>query len=97
MEELEAIITGRVQMVMFRDFTKRHGRKMNLLGTVENCPDGTVKVVAQGERGQLEAFIATLRKGSPLSRVDDITVSWRKPTAAFSGFDIVYHSLIDRI
>lgn len=90
--EIECRITGRVQMVLFRDFTQRRARSFGLSGTVENLPDGSVKVVAQGSEHELKKFIAELRKGPLFSRVDDVTATWRKPQAQCTDFVIRYPS-----
>lgn len=42
-------IFGRVQGVFFRDFVQRKAKELNLSGWVENEPDGTVQIVAEGE------------------------------------------------
>ncbi len=86
MEEIEAIISGRVQLVMFRDFAQRQARKLNLTGFVKNNNDGTVTAIAQGATSALTAFIAHLKSGSFLSRVDSIAVEWRTPTTTFTDF-----------
>ena len=90
MEEFRAIVRGRVQLVMFRDFTQRKGSGLGLAGTVHNLPDGTVEVIAQGDRAKLEQLVGKLRKGSLLSRVDGVEVVWREPTERFDRFRIVY-------
>lgn len=90
MQEFHAIIRGRVQLVMFRDFTQRKASGLGLSGTVRNLTDGTVEVIAQGQRAPLEGLIAKLHKGSILSRVDAVVVEWREPTATFEKFRIVY-------
>ena len=56
-KEIEVIIRGRVQMVMFRDFTKRKAGSLGLTGTVKNLKDGSVCVVAQGDEDKLNKFI----------------------------------------
>lgn len=77
-------------MVMFRDFTNRKARRLGIIGTVHNRADGSVEVVAQGERVALQKLIDHLKKGSLLSRVERVVVEWRKPTKAFTSFDIVF-------
>lgn len=81
---------GRVQLVMFRDFVQRKGSGLGLTGTVRNLPDGTVEVVAQGERAKLEQLITKLHKGSLLSRVDAVEVAWRESSEQFDRFRIVF-------
>ena len=83
-------ITGRVQMVMFRDFARRKARKFGLLGSVQNLPDGSVSVIAEGEEEKLKQFLVLLRTGSLLSRVDNIEISFEEATDKFSKFDIIY-------
>lgn len=91
MMELHAIVRGRVQLVMFRDFAQRKARGLVLTGYVKNLTDGSVEVVAQGERAALETFIAKLRRGSILSRVEKVDVEWcASPSRTFDGFRIIY-------
>ncbi len=89
-KEFRAIVYGRVQMVMYRDFAQRKASRLGLLGTVRNLPEGTVEVVAQGEERDLKAFEAKLRRGSFLSHVEKLEVVWREPSLGFEGFKIVY-------
>lgn len=92
-KQLSARITGRVQLVMFRDFTCRNARRLGLVGWVKNEDDGSVSVVAVGEEEKLSAFIERLHKGPPLARVDNVSIEWtssESPPSDFSSFDIVY-------
>ncbi len=87
---IECVVTGRVQLVMFRDFVKRNARSLGLVGTVQNLSDGSVEVVAEGDEKNLLKLIGVLYHGSLLSRVDDVKVLWREPTNVFSNFNILY-------
>ena len=77
-------------MVMFRDFTMRKARSFGLVGYVKNLPDGSVEVVAEGERAALEALVEKLHKGSVLSKVDHVEVVWGEPSKQFRNFSITY-------
>ena len=77
MEEFHAIVSGRVQMVMFRDFVTRKAKRVGVRGFVQNLSNGTVEVVAQGEKEALERLIAYLHKGSLLSNVQNVAIEWR--------------------
>lgn len=90
MKEIECIVTGRVQLVLFRDFTQRKAWGLGLSGFVKNLPDGSVRVVAQGEEEALKRFIKELKKGSLLSRVDNVSVLLRDSTNQYEGFTILY-------
>jgi len=83
-------ITGKVQMVMFRDFIQRKARALNISGTVENGEDGSVRVVAQGDEKSLQTFIEYLHKGPFLARVARVGISWKEPVIPLSGFKIIY-------
>ncbi len=88
--EIECVIIGRVQMVMFRDFACRQGRKLGISGIVQNLPNGSVRVIAQGQREKLMEFSALLKKGPLLANVQKVQITWREPNTAFDGFNIVY-------
>ena len=90
MHEFRAIISGRVQMVMFRDFTCRKARKVGVAGFVRNLPDGAVEVVAQGTKENLEKLITYLHKGSVFSKVENVAIEWRTPQKTFDSFDLIY-------
>ena len=83
-QKLHAIISGRVQGVGFRFFTEREAKKRNLSGWVRNNFDGSVELEAIGEEAQIEDFIAVLRRGPFMSRVDDVRFS-REDTGSNSG------------
>lgn len=59
-EEMHAIFYGRVQGVFFRASARDIAKRMNLVGSVRNLPDGSVEIFAQGSREQLEAFVIKL-------------------------------------
>jgi acylphosphatase len=89
-KEFRAIVSGRVQMVMYRDFAQRHAKKHRVVGTVKNLPDGTVEVIAQGEEQDLHAYLKKLHRGPILARVREVQVAWREPSSEFGGFNITY-------
>ena len=84
-----ATVRGRVQMVMYRDFAARVARGLGIVGSVRNCDDGAVEVIAEGEESGLNLFLEKLKKGPMLARVEDIVVDWQEPSSAYSDFKIV--------
>lgn len=90
MIELECIVRGKVQMVMFRDFAERNARTLGLKGAVRNMADGTVHVRAQGEEEALLQLLRRLSKGPMFADVDTMSVRWHEPTTAYERFSIVY-------
>ncbi|MBI3573497.1 acylphosphatase [Candidatus Kaiserbacteria bacterium] len=85
-----AVVSGRVQLVMYRDFAQRKASRLGITGEVENLSDGTVRVTAEGPTDKLKSLIALLKKGSLLSAVMDVSVRWQEPKGAFAGFTIKY-------
>ncbi len=76
MQYVKLIVSGRVQMVRFRVFVVSIAKKLNIIGAVENLPDGTVQIEAWGESKQLKELIERVHKGSTLSRVDNVAEFW---------------------
>jgi acylphosphatase len=76
MNHVQLIVSGRVQMVRFRVFVVKVATGFGIIGTVENLPNGTVKVEAWGAKNELQAFRDRVKIGSRLSRVDNIAEVW---------------------
>jgi len=87
-ERLHAHIKGRVQGVGFRAFVDYHARQLNLNGWVRNRWDGSVEVVAEGNRTVLEKFLALLRDGPRNANVTNLVSSWQPASGEFSGFSV---------
>ena len=78
-------ITGRVQNVGFRYSTIQKARELNIRGFVQNLPDKSVYVEAQGDEIALEHFLLWCKTGPDWARVDKITVNEANATE-FSSF-----------
>lgn len=89
-ERLEAIVSGKVQMVMYRDFAQRKARRLKLKGAVENLSNGTVRVIAEGPRDVLEQYLVRLEGGPLLAHVERVTPLWLPAIGGFRDFSIVY-------
>ena len=90
-EALRVIIGGRVQGVGFRYFTVEKARFHRLVGFVRNLPDGQVEALAIGRRPDLEALLEDLTRGSALSRVSQVSVSWStEAPAGYVSFDVIH-------
>lgn len=88
-ERIEAVVSGRVQMVMYRDFASRKANRLGLTGTARNLSDGTVEVIAEGPRKSLDRYIRKLWKGPILADVTDVAVEWKPATGEFVEFTLV--------
>ncbi len=85
---LHAIVTGIVQGVNFRWFTRRHAIELALTGYVRNRSDGSVEIVAEGPRDALERLVELVRVGPPSAVVDNVEVRWSTPTGEYAYFEI---------
>lgn len=60
-------IYGRVQGVGFRYSTQREAQRLGVTGSARNLDDGSVEVLACGEKQQIDQLIAWLKAGGPAS------------------------------
>lgn len=89
MTRLEATVHGLVQGVFFRHFTRIQAQALGVSGSVENQPDGSVHVVAEGARDALDSLLEWLRHGPELAVVHKVDACWQQFTGSFSGFNIL--------
>jgi acylphosphatase len=76
---LKIVVTGRVQGVGFRYFAQRVANYMNITGYVKNLPDGSVEIYAESdEEKSLKNFLEQIKKGPPLSIVENVFTEWNK-------------------
>jgi acylphosphatase len=87
-QELHAMVRGRVQGVGFRYFVVQKASSLGLRGYVRNQSNGDVEVLAQGKRAALEHLLALLRQGPGSAQVSSVETAWGKPTEHFSGFHV---------
>jgi acylphosphatase len=76
---LTAFVTGRVQGVGFRWWTRARALELGLTGSATNLPDGRVQVVAEGPRDAAESLLALLRGSGTPGRVSGVVERWSEP------------------
>lgn len=69
------IISGRVQGVGYRAFTKSRATKLNVNGWVRNLTNGNVEAVISGPEQIVDEMLEDLRRGPIASHVSDIQIS----------------------
>jgi acylphosphatase len=85
---LHAVVHGRVQGVGFRAFVVESGIQVGATGWARNRWNGTVEVVAEGDRGTLERLLADLHRGPRMSNVTRVEVEWQPATGEFRSFSV---------
>ncbi len=88
LKRAEIILSGRVQGVGFRYFTRRRAAELGIAGWVRNLADGDVQVIAQGPADTLNDFISRLREGPPVATVLDVDIQYREVEPELDGFEV---------
>ena len=83
-------ITGRVQGVFFRAYTRDAAQLIGVTGWVRNLPDGRVEAVFEGESDKVERMIEWCREGSPMSRIERVDLLEEVYTGDFDGLAITH-------
>ena len=73
MKTIRIKVEGRVQGVFFRQSAQEKALALGVKGTVKNCDDDTVEIIATGTNEQLDKLIAWCRQGPPKAVVTNVT------------------------
>jgi acylphosphatase len=87
-DQLRVNVSGRVQGVSYRYYTRKEAVSLGLTGWVRNESDGSVIVVAEGDFVKLEILLSYLRDGPPAAIVERVSVDWSKGPSEFREFEI---------
>lgn len=89
-ERVNIIVHGKVQGVFYRARTKEKATELELNGWVKNRIDGTVEIVAEGNKEDLERLVDWSRQGPRHAHVTKIQVRWEPFIDEFSDFKVEY-------
>lgn len=81
---MDVVFRGRVQGVFFRATTERIARGRPVAGWVRNEADGRVRMVAKGQRVDLEAFLAAVQEARR-GNIEGADVQWGPVSDGGSG------------
>ena len=88
LKQYRIIVKGIVQGVCFRYYTKLKAEELKINGWVRNKKDGSVEIVAQGQKSSLDAFINWCRQGPSNAKVKEIEVKEEDFSERLDGFYI---------
>ena len=88
MRRVRLKVSGAVQGVGFRFFTRGVARQLGPSGFVRNLPDGRVEAEAEGDDAKIGEFMARLKEGPSSSRVTGLEVEEAEPSGGFDDFVI---------
>lgn len=83
-------VSGRVQGVFFRSYTKEEADRVGVNGWVRNLSDGRVEAVFEGEKDKVEEMIQFCKRGPPSAKVTDIKFTFEDYTGELKNFSIKY-------
>lgn len=69
---VKVVVTGRVQGVFYRSNTQKKAVSLGITGLAKNLSDGTVEVIACGEKENVDHLIKWLWQGPPQAKVTDV-------------------------
>lgn len=81
-------ISGRVQGVGFRHFTRKNAEALGVKGWVKNLSDGRVEAIFQGSEEQIQKLIQRCKKGPVASYVQDIEMEKDSGDEDFEDFTV---------
>ena len=81
-------ISGQVQGVFFRAFTRTKAQELGLTGWVQNLPDGRVEALLEGDEENIKKMIKWAKIGSPGAQVADLKVELKDYQGEFKTFQI---------
>ena len=87
------LISGDVQDAGFRGKVMRMAQKQELVGYIENLPDGTVRLVCEGEDKIINDFVNELDIHDEDIEVEKVDVEWSDATGEFKWFEVKFDNL----
>lgn len=78
-------VTGDVQEAGYRAYVMKNAQKLGLVGYVENLLDGTVRVVAEGEKECIEKFVDLIKIKDETIDVESVETKYETATGEFDG------------
>ncbi len=87
-KRIHILVSGLVQGVFFRAYTRKTAEKYGLTGWVRNLSDGRVEIVAEGPEESLLELLEWSKKGSPHAKVQGVRYRWLPYTGEYTNFDI---------
>ncbi|PIV09652.1 acylphosphatase [Candidatus Roizmanbacteria bacterium CG02_land_8_20_14_3_00_36_15] len=96
LKQVHLYIKGDIIGVGFRAWTRIQAKINGVTGWVRNNfekpevfgPGGGVEAIIQGEEQRVNKMLETIKKGPPVSRVEEVEVFFEEPKEVFNGFEI---------
>ncbi|MCG2827126.1 MAG: acylphosphatase [Thermoplasmatales archaeon] len=83
------VVDGRVQKAGYKDTVDEIAYHLNLKGYVKNLDDGTVEIVCEGKKKDIEELVEKIRVREYPIFVESVKVEYSEPMGEFKQFDII--------
>jgi len=83
------IVSGFVQGVSYRFYTRIKARNLGLRGWVRNLDSGEVEAVFEGEEEKVKQMIEWCKKGPNFAKVNNVKVEFSDYKGEFESFEII--------
>lgn len=87
---MHVIVSGRVQGVFFRAYTRETAMSLNLTGWVKNLYDGRVEALFEGDDTNVQLMLEWCKKGPPHAVVKLVDAVEEPYAGEFRDFRITY-------
>jgi acylphosphatase/outer membrane murein-binding lipoprotein Lpp len=89
MKKVTLHVSGNVQRVGYRAKVKSIAKALGIKGSIQNLPDGKVKIIAQGKQTELDKLIHDINISNSLINVTNIEQEYSTPSDDYEDFDKV--------
>jgi len=87
---MHCLVSGRVQGVSFRHYTRQQASQLGVSGWVRNLRGGKVEVFVCGEAKAVERLCTWLHQGPALAEVMEVKCQKVAYSQISEGFDIIH-------
>ena len=84
------IVTGDVQGISFRYYTKQKAIILEIKGWVRNLASGEVEAIFEGLEDRIREMVEWCKKGPWLAKVNNVRVEFSDYKGEFENFEIRY-------
>lgn len=84
------MITGTVQGVGFRYYTRRLASSLGLTGFVKNLASGEVEIEAEGEKQKIQELVHDLQTKDMAEYISDLKIEWSDYKNKYHDFTISF-------
>jgi acylphosphatase len=87
-KRIHILAKGAVQGVYYRYNTLKKAEEYHLTGWVRNKVDGSVEIVCEGAKEDINNLVQWCKKGPERAHVSEVETEWEEYTGEFNVFEI---------